>query len=363
MAIVGSVGVPAKYGGFETLVENLVRYHSESGTACDFIVYCSSPEYNDRVSVYFESQLVWVPLKANGAQSVLYDTYSIFSAIGRGCDEILILGVSGAIAIPVARLVSDVKITVNVDGIEWRRRKWRGFARAYLRLSEWLAVRSAHRVIADNPVIKDYLCRTYGRNSRVIPYGGDHALVPEADPGVSHSLPLEFAFSVCRIEPENNVHVILEAFCRVPDRYLVFVGNWSGSDYGRGLRCRYAGFKNIILLDPIYELAVLAYWRKNAWIYVHGHSAGGTNPSLVEAMHFGRPVVCFDCDFNRSTTRGAAFFFKDCASLVDIIKSPSLISDSRAGEEAAKVAREVYTWSEVCRAYFDVLSIEGKGLK
>ena len=104
-----------------------------------------------------------------------------------------------------------------------------------------------------------------------------------------------YSVTVCRIEPENNVHVILEAFSKMPDETLVFVGNWEKSEYGRSLKEKFSVCKNIHLLAPIYEPHIVNWLRSNAHVYIHGHSAGGTNPSLVEAMNLSIPILAFDC--------------------------------------------------------------------
>ena len=111
-----------------------------------------------------------------------------------------------------------------------------------------------------------------------------------------------YSVTVCRIEPENNVHVILEAFSEMLDETLVFVGNWEKSEYGRSLKEKFSVCKNILLLDPIYEPHTVNWLRSNARVYIHGHSAGGTNPSLVEAMNLSLPILAFDCVYNRATT-------------------------------------------------------------
>lgn len=141
IAIIGTVGVPANYGGFETLAENLVRYHDTASLKSSLTVYCSSKSYPSKEASYLSAQLKYVPLNANGAQSIPYDIVSLLSAVWHRSDVILLLGVSGAIALPLVRLFSSARIITNIDGIEWRREKWQGWAKRYLRFSEKMAVR------------------------------------------------------------------------------------------------------------------------------------------------------------------------------------------------------------------------------
>ena len=146
----------------------------------------------------------------------------------------------------------------------------------------------------------------------------------------------------------------LQAFGEQNDTSLVIVGNWSNSDYGRELRNRYESSNNLYLLDPIYDLGKLKTLRSGASMYLHGHSAGGTNPSLVEAMHFGVPVVAFDCDFNRSTTEGKALFFRDAESLQQVLVSHTEGVLEDIGKDMVEIARRRYTWDKVAEQYFEI---------
>lgn len=357
ISIIGTVGLPANYGGFETLVENLAIYHHNHQLPIDLTVYCSSNSYADKKSSFLSTSLEYIKFNANGFQSIPYDINSILKSIKNRSDHLIILGVSGAIAIPFIRLLSKTKITTNIDGIEWRRDKWKGIAKHFLHFSEYLAVRFSHEVVADNGAIAEYVEKSYGRTPHVIAYGGDHAVKASTKPLPSLVSGTDYAFSVCRIEPENNVHLILAAFADLPHQKLVFVGNWSKSSYGQQLRKQYAQHVHIHMLDPIYDLGVLKSLRTNAKIYVHGHSAGGTNPSLVEAMHFGLPIFAFDCNFNRSTTENKAFYFCDTNSLRKIISETDEISRSKTGQEMKEIALRRYTWNVVAKQYFDLINI------
>jgi len=350
IAIIGTVGLPANYGGFETLVENLVSYHHTHGLSCDITVYCSSKSYVEKKPSFLSARLKYIPFSANGAQSIVYDWVSLLSAMWRS-DVILLLGVSGSTMLPLVRLFSPAKVITNIDGIEWRREKWKGLAKWFLKLSEKIAILFSHEVIADNDAIAEYVKKEYGTDCHVIAYGGDHALAVAGVPVDELGLPDQYAFSVCRIEPENNIHMILEGFSRgqLP---LVMVGNWNGSSYGRELRNSYADGEMFYLLDPIYDLGRLKTLRSNALMYVHGHSAGGTNPSLVEAMHFGRPIIAFDCPFNRCTTEGKALFFRNAFGLSKLISEVLEVGGDEVGAALAEVARRRYVWSEIAKQYF-----------
>lgn len=354
VAVIGTVGIPASYGGFETLAENLVRLHPASEKGLRFSVYCSSASYAQRPREFLGARLHYVPLKANGPASVLYDLVCMFLAVFRQADSLLVLGVSGAVGIPIVRACSTARIVTNIDGLEWKRAKWGKIARWWLKFSEKCAVNSSHEVITDNQAIADYVRAEYGRDSRVIAYGGDHAV--ETAPSKSPApLPGKYALSVCRIEPENNVALILEAFSTRSALPLVFVGNWAHSLYGRKLHEQYQNHPSIHLLDPIYDAGTLRSIRQGASLYVHGHSAGGTNPSLVEIMHFGIGVLAFDCTFNRYTTEDKARFFSDVEQLRSLVETLSDADTSAIGTQMKSIALRRYTWSVVARDYYDLL--------
>ena len=355
VAILGTVGVPGAYGGFETLAENLVRFHERNFPASELVVYCSANTYPNRPSSFLGAELRYVALNANGFSSIPYDIVSLFLAVWRGSDVILMLGVSGALILPLVRLLSRARIVTNIDGVEWKREKWKGAARWFLRLSERVAVRFSHEVIADNAGIADHVSRTYGRDSHVIAYGGDHALQTEGKPFEGEPLLDRYALALCRIEPENNISLMLEAFARADSLPLMFIGNWNNSEYGRELKRRYATKTRLRLLDPIYDLGVLYTLRSQASVYVHGHSAGGTNPSLVEMMHFGVPVMAYDCEFNRYTTDGKALWFRDVESLGAALDALTPEQSAIIGAEMKRIAQERYTWDVIGMAYFNLL--------
>ncbi|MBK6006675.1 DUF1972 domain-containing protein [Ramlibacter ginsenosidimutans] len=359
VAILGTVGLPASYGGFETLAENLVRYHQEHDIDGEIVVYCSAKTFPERAPSYLGASLRYVNLDANGASSVPYDILSLISAALRGAEVILLLGVSGAIALPFLRLFSRARIVTNIDGVEWKREKWKGFARWWLRKSEYWAVRYSHEVIADNAGIARHVAECYGRSCEVIAYGGDHAVQATGQAFEGEPLPPRYALALCRIEPENNVATILEAFAENRELPLVFIGNWKNSDYGLALLARFGANSGLRLLDPIYDAGVLRTIRSGAALYVHGHSAGGTNPSLVEMMHFRVPVLAFDCSFNRCTTDVRAIYFTDAASLRAAVAALSPERAEKVAAEMQRIAQERYTWDAIGHAYFKLLGLRG----
>lgn len=354
ISIVGTVGLPANYGGFETLVDNLVNYHSSKSLPYDLTIYCSSKTYPEKKETHLSAKLKYIPLQANGIQSTLYDILSVFSSVWNRDEVILILGVSGAIVLPLVRVISSAHIITNIDGIEWKRHKWQGIAKWFLRTSEKIAINFSHEVIADNQAIANYVLQNYKVESHVIAYGGDHAQKINEVSVDEHNLPRNYAFSVCRIEPENNVHLIVQAFSKQDLISLVIVGNWNNSAYGTNIKNQYSTYKHIYLLDPVYDLGKLKTLRSQATLYIHGHSAGGTNPSLVEAMHFGHPIFAYDCNFNRCTTEDKALYFSTENELLELILSYKSISTKKTNKDILEIANRRYTWGIIAKQYFSL---------
>ena len=350
VAVIGTVGIPARYGGFETLVHHLT---GELKQDFAFTVYCSKNAYQkeERVDHFNGAKLVYLPIDANGVQSVLYDIISIFHALFYA-DVLLILGVSGGIILPLVRLFTNKKIIVNIDGLEWRRNKWNKTAKAFLKLSERIAVKFSHADITDNEAIKRYTSIKYKTLSHLIEYGGDHT-IQESIQDFADKYPFihsKYAFKVARIEPENNIHLILEAFDKT-DKTLVVIGNWNNSEYGRILKKKYKAVENVILLDPIYHQEELDAIRANSEMYLHGHSAGGTNPSLVEAMCLGLPVISYDVSYNRATTEDAACYFKNVCELRNEINQLSNKDLLECGSRMSEIANRRYQWSVIAGKY------------
>lgn len=353
ISIIGTVGIPAKYGGFETLTEYLTKNLHDS---YELTVFCSGKNYSEKLESYNGAKLEYVALHANGVQSIPYDIISIFQSL-RFADTLLILGVSGCIVLPFVRLFSKKHIVVNIDGLEWKRDKWGKGAKWFLKFSEKLAVKYADVVVSDNKVIKEYVRSEYGVQSELIAYGADHVTKEILSDELKVKYPFlgsRYAFKVCRIEPENNIHLILEAFGEYKKLYVVIIGNWSNSEYGRELKEKYSNFENIFLLDPIYEQNSLNQIRSNCYIYMHGHSAGGTNPSLVEAMYLGLPIMAYGVQYNRETTEDKALYFDDKDGLTKLLENIDEKQLQIVAHDMFAVAKENYVWEKISEQYAEL---------
>lgn len=328
IGIIGSDGIPARYGGFETFVEQVAPHLVDLGH--EVVVVGSSKGRDPKILSVQRTDGVtatYLPMSANGASSIPYDLFS-FLTVWRKVDALLILGVSAGGFMPIIQLLAgQCPVVVNVDGLEARRAKWTGFRKKFLGWSESVAIRYADVVVCDNEGIRDLVCENYSKvRCATIAYGNDHVL-RLSEEEVCHLLekkfsltPESYALSIARIEPENNVDLMIDAFlASSAANCYVLVGNFSTTEFGRHLKLRHAGDDRIRMIDGLYDPKLLAALRSGCRLYLHGHSVGGTNPSLVEILPYARPVLAFDCIFNRCTMAGSGGYFDDRKSLSNIL--------------------------------------------
>lgn len=311
IAFIGSAGIPNRYGGFESFVEHcaplMVREGHEVLVTCDRRLYPDEPEAFQGV------QRVFVGIPANGALSPLHDFWAFLRVLWRA-DVFFVLGVSAGPFFPVMRLLaalSGKRLAVNIDGVEWRRGKYTWMSRLILWGFDFLAQLSATDIIYDNKALLTYVHAPFRRKAYLIAYPGDHVL---RFPGL-HDLSRHHALTICRIEPENHVDLLIEGALASSIRGYTIIGNWDKSEYGRNLRRKHMRDPRLALLDPIYELVELGRHREACSVYLHGHSVGGTNPSLIEMLFYDCSILCFDCVFNRETAKNRALYFVDAHDL------------------------------------------------
>ena len=349
VAIIGIVGVPANYGGYETMVDNILDYTPEN---VKYTVYCSKPAYKDRLEKYKGAILKYYPFRANGAQSLIFDAICLTHAWFHS-DTILALGNCGSYLLPLLRLFGKRKVIYHYDGFELKRDKWNPFVKVVMKMLMTLSAKYSDIHISDNEAITPMIENFSGKRAVLVEYGGDGAFVVNDDTKLLEKYdlyPQKYYFNVARIEPENNIHVVLEAFSKMPDKTLMIVGNWQNSRYGKELYKKYKGFKNIIMHTPIYEPQEINLLRSNCKLYIHPHSVGGTNPSLVEAMYLGLPIIAFDVVYNRATTENKCLYFKDVKSLTNVIIKEEMAFSS-ISTEMKDIANRRYRWSVISEKY------------
>lgn len=352
IAIIGTNGVPTKYGGFETLVEYLVEYLSDE---YELTVFCSTKTNPARNIEYKGCKLRYVSFEANGWQSIPYDIISLCKSY-KSYDKVLILGASGSIISPFFKKYKN-KFIFNFGGLDWDRSKWGYLTRKFLKLSEKLGIHNSTHLISDNVGIQEYIKKTYNRESTLITYGGDQVfkVVPGAEDVKKYEfLKNDYAFSVARIQPDNNIDLLLESFDENAIMPFVLVGNWSSCNYGIETKKKYEDNTNLILLDAIYDHQELNLLRSNCKVYLHGHSAGGTNPALVEAMNLGLCIFAFDCTFNRFTTSNKAEYFIESSELKEKLSYLSDESHNKICDDMLKIAQENYQWKKIADKYAEV---------
>lgn len=315
LVFIGSAGVPNRYGGFESFLEHCGP--EIAGRVGSVTITCDRRLYPDLARDYCGMQRVFIGIPANGVWSVLHDLVA-FMSVFRRSTHIVILGVSGAPWFPLFRLMSGLtgrRLLVNVDGLEWRRKKYSGTKRLILKLFDMLAQSCAHVIIYDNAGLLESILPYSRSKARLIAYSGDHVLrVPGLEPKVGTAL------TICRIEPENNIDMLIDGFLRSDLTSYTLVGNWSLSVYGRRLKERHAHEPRLILLEALYDPHQLASLRERCAVYIHGHSVGGTNPSLVEMLFYDCALLCFDVTFNRHTAGSCAEYFSSTEELASLLR-------------------------------------------
>lgn len=355
--IVGIVGLPNGYGGFETLADHLLE--SPKLVNGGIKVYSERWLAEQQSGRYKGAELVALPWRANGWKSILYDTAGLWRASWQG-GVVLVLGTSATFWLPLLRkLFPQTRYLVNMAGLEWARAKWGKVAKALLRYNEAAAARHAHVFIADNQGLVDYVRQTYGRESELIAYGGDQFInvVPDLSIFEEFELPQVFDFAMARAQIDNNMEMLLQSYASsgLP---LVFVSNWDSTAYGREVRERYGAYRNLHLIGPIYNSPKVKALHSRTRCYVHGHSAGGTNPVLVEAMWAGLPTFAYDVNFNRHTTRGHAFYFGSAEELARLAANTEPTELNASGRALHETAQREYTWRMIREAYEDIILTE-----
>jgi glycosyltransferase involved in cell wall biosynthesis len=357
LAILGTRGIPARYGGFETFAEKLATGLSERGF--DVTVFCESSE-SAEPDVFHGVKLRYITAPSLGSlQTILYDLKCLWDA-RNGYDAVYMLGYGAAPFCVIPRLWGT-EVWINPDGLEWARAKWGFVAKSYFRLMEWISLYAANRIIADAEAISSSLSSRHGKLPvcTVIPYGCEVIEVPPRTEPLSEwgLAPQDYYLVVCRLEPENHVLGILQAFQRShSNRQLVVLGNHlTGTSYVTQLRA--VQDPRIRMIGTVYDPVKLTCLRYHSFAYMHGHSVGGTNPSLLEAMGCGNLIFAHDNPFNRETLGPCGYFFANDRELTQAIdlaeQEPNELA--RLREASRSRARANYRWPDIVSNYAALL--------
>lgn len=338
--LIGSAGIPARYGGFETFAENLSLKLVKK---YEFIVFCSKKNYQptERKKNWNSIHRIFLPFKSNGLQSILYDLLSLIIA-RRKADRIILLGSGIGLFLPVLPKRIRRKIWLHIDGLEWKRSKWNFIIKKYLYLCHAIGIHFSEKIIIDNEMLVKYIPQQYHTKIIRSGYGGEH--LPKLT-NTSSPLKESYALIIARAEPENNLELIIRCFSEIDVIHLVVIANWYQTAIGRQLIQKYSGYPSLSLIGPIFNDPVkLQTFRVHSSLYIHGHSVGGTNPSLVEAMWAGIPIFAFDNEFNRSTTDNRAFYFRNEKELKLLLLNRDTLDLTDSAQRLKSYASEFHTW-------------------
>ncbi len=354
VALIGTRGVPARYGGFETAIEEVGWRLAERGH--EVIVFSRTPPGAPKLDTYRGMRVVDLPaLKKRSLETLSHTTLSVFNRNLRGADAAIVFNAANSPLLPVIR-ARRIPVATHVDGLEWRRTKWGQTGQRYYRFAESLAVRYSDALIADARGIADYYRDEFNAGTRLIAYGAP--ILTEL--GSDRLLDLErhgYHLAVSRMEPENHVLEIVQGYVASgAERPLVVVGSAPYSDrYISSIR--EAADDRVRMVGGVWDQRELDQLYGNALSYLHGHSVGGTNPSLLRAAGAGAFVIAYDVSFNRDVVGSHADYFSaasDVARAVEAAEADPAECARRGRALQADIRR--YSWDTVAEQYEELLA-------
>ncbi|MGE8439399.1 MAG: DUF1972 domain-containing protein [Pseudomonas palmensis] len=352
--ILGTRGVPAQHGGFETFAEKLSLFLVSRGW--QVTVYCQEASGGGiSESEWCGVRRVHIPVESEGAAgTIVFDWKSTLHSLSQE-GLFLTLGYNTAVFNLMHRSKSKVNL-INMDGIEWKRDKWGVVAKTWFWINERIGCWVGNHLIADHPKIKLHLeTRVRDEKITMIPYGGDEILNADETALTAYGLePKKYSVIIARPEPENSVLEIVRSFSSVVRGHkLVVLGDFRPNDVPFHQQVMQAASSEVVFPGAIYEARAVQALRFFCRFYLHGHRVGGTNPSLVEALGAGCAVIAHDNDFNRWVASEAGVYFNseaDCAKLFDRLLTDE---DELLRMKVASRSRflERFTWSQILSEY------------
>lgn len=345
VAIIGSHGLYANYGGWDQLVRNLAEDNTQD---VEYLIFNSS-DTPKNIVIPEGVKVKWLIFKASGFQGLFYDFWSILISYFK-VDTLLLLGTQGILIIPLLRLFKKKNIVSNVGGVEWERPKFNYLAKKYLRLCFNLSFKYSNNVVLDNEYYREYIPENVRTDiSRIIPYGGEIDLTLDINDELNKKysfLSEDFFLSISRSLEDNQLDSLCESFVG-QNHKLVLISNFSKSEYGCNVLKKYKDNDNIILIDGLYIKAELDLIRRMCKAYIHTHTLCGTAPSLVEMIVARRPILSFDIPQNRFTLNNEGYFFKSFTQLIETINLNNDFSIFTPKKELCKR----YDWEKILDEY------------
>lgn len=353
IALIGTRGVPANYGGFETCVEELGRDLVARGHSVT--VYCRSSYYDKQLDNYLGMELVYLPnLKRKSLDTLSHTFLSVIHAARHPFDLLMVFNAANSPALLIPWLLGK-KMAINPDGLEWKRGKWGFWGKNYYKFAEWLATKLVARIVADSVAIQDYYKEAYGVSSSFIPYGAK--IQKSRNPEILDRIgvgPGDYFLQITRFEPENNPLLTIHAYKKLTtDKKLVLVGGVPYENaYSREIRAE--ACDRILLPGFIYDKELLSELWCNCYAYVHGNEVGGTNPALLQTMASGGFAIAIDVPFNREVLGDGGLYYKknvtDLAEKMDwALRNPEVLSEYQA--RAVNRIETQYNWAAVAEDY------------
>lgn len=347
IGLLGTRGIPNRYGGFEEFAEQVCKYWADCGY--DVFVYC---EDNESKEVFAYNKVYQVFIKTSklpGLSQFIYDYRCTKHALTQNLDVIYHAGYATSVfGNKIFKKGLEGKLIYNMDGLEWKRSKFNRITRWLTKKLEKAAALSGAELVSDNKGIQDYLKSEYGVSSTLIEYGAD---IINGEVQCIKRYPQVFDLVIARFEPENHIEEIITAYENQGEATLVLVANTSTKLYQQ-LSSRIEQARNIIFNGPIYDKKELAFLKTNCRFYIHGHSVGGTNPSLLEALAGGCHILIHDNEFNKDVVSIHAHCWSTRAELEFLlISKPKRLTEV---ENQLEYCSKRFSWDKIAEKHLEL---------
>lgn len=352
IGIIGTRGIPNEYGGFEQLAEKLSVGLVKKGH--EVIVY-NSHRHSYQQKMFHGVQIVHcydAEHIIGTAGQFVYDFNCVMDARKRNFDVLLFLGYTSSSV--WGKLYPEKTVIIsNMDGFEWKRQKYSAPVRRFLRYAEKLAVKYSHYFIADSLGMHAYLENKYNKQSEYIAYGAEIITSAKEDLLTSYQLhKKDYFMLMARMEPENNIEMILDGFHQSgSDKKFVVVGNMDNK-FGKHIIRRFGNDRRIVFAGAIYDNELTHTLKYNCPLYFHGHTVGGTNPSLIEAMASRVLIAAHDNHFNRAVLNENGYYFSSSGDVKTIIEKfhPEVKEELMTQKNFEKI-QTAYNWPLIIEQY------------